>query len=135
MFSLVFSLETVGKLIEIDARDGKLRVVYGDRLTVLIDEVRQLSNLGYDIPSKIRKCVDTGKQFFQYGVELQAVRFRSFFCLSNLFRFSLQLAHFYNTIDSEMVPSQQPMMIDLAKNFERLIREHKGSRKKESSIH
>ena len=60
--------------MELDSRDGKLRVLYGDRLVTLLNEARQLSSLGYDIPSKISKCVDTGKKFYQYGVELQAVR-------------------------------------------------------------
>ena len=59
--------------MELDSRDGKLRVLYGDRLVTLIHEVRQLSSLGYEIPSKIIKCLDIGKKFYQYGVELQAV--------------------------------------------------------------
>lgn len=59
--------------MELDPRDGKLRVLYGDRLVTLLNEVRQLSSLGYDIPSKINKCVDIGKKFYQYGVELQSV--------------------------------------------------------------
>ncbi|CAF3956436.1 unnamed protein product [Rotaria magnacalcarata] len=105
------SLETSGRLMELDPRDGKLRVLYGDRLVTLLNEVRQLSSLGYDIPSKITKCVDTGKKFYQYGVELQAV------------------AHFYNTIDTEMIPSQQSMMLDLAKNFERLVKDPKVSQR------
>jgi len=61
--------------MDIDSRDGKLRVLYGDRLVTLLNEVRQLSSLGYDIPSKILKCVDVGKKFYQHGVELQAVGF------------------------------------------------------------
>ncbi|CAF4464989.1 unnamed protein product, partial [Adineta steineri] len=105
------SLETSGHLMEIDSRDGKLRVLYGDRLTNLLNEVRQLSSLDYEIPSKITKWVEIGKKFSQYGIELQAV------------------AHFYNTIDSEMIPSQQPMMLDFAKNFERLVKDQKLSRK------
>lgn len=67
------SLETSGRLMELDSRDGKLRVLYGDRLVTLLNEVRQLSSLGYEIPSKINTCVDIGKKFYQYGVELQAV--------------------------------------------------------------
>jgi len=72
----LFSLETSGRLMELDSRDGKLRVLYGDRLVTLLNEVRQLSSLGYEIPSKINKCVDIGKKFYQYGVELQAVCFK-----------------------------------------------------------
>jgi dynein heavy chain 2 len=61
--------------MEIDSHDGKVRVLYGDRLVILLNEVRQLSSLGYEIPSKILKCADIGKKFYQYGVELQAVGF------------------------------------------------------------
>jgi dynein heavy chain 2 len=70
-----FSLETSGRLMELDSRDGKLRVLYGDRLVTLLNEVRQLSSLGYEIPPKIIKCADIGRKFYQYGVELQAVGF------------------------------------------------------------
>jgi hypothetical protein len=68
------SLETSGRLMEFDPRNGKLRVLYGDRLVTLLNEVRQLSSLGYTIPPKISQCVDIGKKFYQYGVELQSVR-------------------------------------------------------------
>ncbi|CAF1544488.1 unnamed protein product, partial [Adineta steineri] len=105
------SLETSGRLMELNSSDGKLRVLYGDRLVTLLNEVRQLSSLGYDIPSKINKCVDIGKKFYQYGVELQAI------------------AHFYNTIDTEMIPSQQSMMLDLAKAFESLVKDPKVSQR------
>ena len=70
------SLETCGRLMELDSRDGKLRVIYGHRLATLINEVRQLSSLGFDIPAKISKCADVGKKFQQHGVQLQAVRTR-----------------------------------------------------------
>ncbi|CAF4466666.1 unnamed protein product, partial [Adineta steineri] len=56
--SQALSLETSGRLMEIDSRDGKLRVLYGDRLTNLLNEVRQLSSLDYEIPSKITKWVE-----------------------------------------------------------------------------
>ena len=68
-----FSLETSGRLMELDSRDGKLRVLYGDRLVTLLNEVRQLSVLGYEIPPKIAKCADVGRKFYQHGIELQAV--------------------------------------------------------------
>ena len=37
-----------------------------------------------------------------------------------------QVAHFYNTIDHQMLPSQQPMMLDTALAFERLIKNPKA---------
>lgn len=33
-----------------------------------------------------------------------------------------QVAHFYNTIDQQMIPSQRPMMLSLALAFERVIK-------------
>ena len=59
--------------MDIDARDGKVRVCYGERLFSLINEVRQISSLGFEIPSKIGKCVEMGKRFYQCGVDLQSV--------------------------------------------------------------
>jgi len=77
----VCSLETSGRLMEIDSHDGKLRVAYADRLVTLLNEVRQLSSLGYEIPAKIIKFVEIGKKYHQYGVELQAVRLDKHFYL------------------------------------------------------
>lgn len=34
----------------------------------------------------------------------------------------LQVAHFYNTIDQQMIPSQRPMMLGLALAFEQVIK-------------
>lgn len=59
--------------MEIDSRDGKVRVCYGERLNDLINEARQMSSFGFEIPSKIQKCVEMGKRFSQYGVELRSV--------------------------------------------------------------
>ena len=72
-FKKKLSLETSGRLMKFNSNDGTVRVLYGNRLVTLLNEARQLSSLGYDIPSKINKCVEVGKKFYQYGVELQAV--------------------------------------------------------------
>ena len=66
--------------MELDLHNGKLRVLYGDKLIILLNEVRQLSSFGYNIPLKIIKCSDTGKKFYQHGIELQAVRFFFHIC-------------------------------------------------------
>lgn len=41
----------------------------------------------------------------------------------------LQVAHFYNTIDQQMIPSQQTMMLDSALGFERLVKNPKTGSK------
>lgn len=37
-----------------------------------------------------------------------------------------QVAHFYNTIDQQMIPSQQAMMLDSALAFEKIIKNPKA---------
>lgn len=37
-----------------------------------------------------------------------------------------QVAHFYNTIDQQMIPSQQAMMLESALAFERLVKNPKS---------
>lgn len=39
----------------------------------LLREVRQLSALGYAVPSKILKCVDTGEKFYKHAILLKQV--------------------------------------------------------------
>lgn len=34
----------------------------------------------------------------------------------------MQVAHFYNTIDQQMIPCQRPMMLGLALAFEQIIK-------------
>ncbi|KAK0416096.1 hypothetical protein QR680_012296 [Steinernema hermaphroditum] len=97
------ALETTGRLMEIDARDGFLRVSYSDRLVRLLREVRQLSSMGFTIPQRILNCVKVGDEFYQNGILLK------------------QVAHFYNTIEQQMLPCQQAMLLDEAVAFERLV--------------
>ena len=40
-----------------------------------------------------------------------------------------QVAHFYNTIDQQMIPSQQAMMLEAAMAFEHLIKNPKAGSK------
>ena len=44
--------------------------------------------------------------------------------------FCPQVAHFYNTIDQQMIPSQQAMMLETAPAFEKLIKKPKAGAKK-----
>ena len=48
--------------------------------------------------------------------------------------FFLQVAHFYNTIDRQMIPSQQPMMLDAALAFESIIKNPKAGAKTNSEV-
>ncbi|RDD40688.1 Cytoplasmic dynein 2 heavy chain 1 [Trichoplax sp. H2] len=102
------SLQTSGRLMELSKKDqGKLIVHYSERLVTLLREVRQLSALGYVIPAKIQHASETARKFYRHGVILK------------------QVAHFYNTIDQQMIPSQQAMMLNTALSFEKLIKNPK----------
>uniref|UniRef100_A0A2C9LQ20 Dynein heavy chain tail domain-containing protein n=3 Tax=Biomphalaria TaxID=6525 RepID=A0A2C9LQ20_BIOGL len=65
------SLETSGKLMELNHKDGKLRVNYSDRLVTLLREVRQLSSIGFSVPAKIQQVAETAQKFYRYGVILK----------------------------------------------------------------
>uniref|UniRef100_A0A914XX81 Cytoplasmic dynein 2 heavy chain 1 n=1 Tax=Panagrolaimus superbus TaxID=310955 RepID=A0A914XX81_9BILA len=97
------ALETSGKLMILEKEGRVLRVNYSDRLVRLLREVRQIQSLGYVVPAKIQQCVQTGEQFYRHGIMLK------------------QVAHFYNTIEEQMLPCQEAMMIDEALAFEKLV--------------
>ncbi|VDK47915.1 unnamed protein product [Anisakis simplex] len=103
------SLETSGKVMSIEQRHGTLNVNYSDRLVRLLKEVRQLTSLGFNVPSKIIKCANLGEKFYKSAIVLK------------------QVAHFYNTIEQQMLPCQQAMMLDEALAFEKLVIAEKGS--------
>jgi len=105
------SLQTSGKLMELGHKDGKLRVHYGDKLVTLLREVRQLASFGFTVPAKIQHTANTAQKFYRHGVILK------------------QVAHFYNTIDQQMIPSQQAMMLEAAMAFEHLIKNPKAGSK------
>ena len=44
------------------------------------------------------------------------------------------MAHFYNTIDRQMIPSQQAMMLDAAMAFEHIIKNPKAGAKSNSEV-
>lgn len=104
------NLETNGKLMELNHKDGKLDVLYGDKLITLLREVKQLQSYGFKIPSDIEECAKVGQKFQKHAMILK------------------QLAHFYNSIDKQMLPCQQSLMLESALQFEKLIKNPKGSK-------
>lgn len=69
----MFSLETHGRLMELNHKDGKMKVNYSERLVTLLREVRQLGSLGFSIPSKIQTVAATAQKFYRHGVILKQV--------------------------------------------------------------
>ncbi|KAI5098641.1 cytoplasmic dynein 2 heavy chain 1, partial [Silurus meridionalis] len=98
------SLQASSRVMELDHADGKLRVQYSERLVSLVKEVRQLSALGFTVPVKIQQAAGIAEKFHRQALVLK------------------QVAHFYNTIDQQMIPSQKPMMLNYALAFEQVIK-------------
>ncbi|KAG7470921.1 hypothetical protein MATL_G00119020 [Megalops atlanticus] len=108
------SLQASNRVMELDHIDGKLKIQYSDRLVTLLREVRQLSALGFAIPAKIQQAANTADKFYRQAIILK------------------QVAHFYNTIDQQMIPSQRPMMLNHALAFEQVIKQNPRSHSRES---
>ncbi|XP_026994578.2 cytoplasmic dynein 2 heavy chain 1 isoform X2 [Tachysurus fulvidraco] len=98
------SLQASNRVMELDHVDGKLKVQYSERLVSLVREVRQLSALGFTVPAKIQQAATIAERFHRQALILK------------------QVAHFYNTIDQQMIPSQKPMMLNYALAFEKVIK-------------
>ncbi|TKS81144.1 Cytoplasmic dynein 2 heavy chain 1 [Collichthys lucidus] len=105
------SLQASNRVMDLDHVDGRLKIQYSDRLVSLLREVRQLSALGFSIPAKIQQAANTADKFYRQAIVLK------------------QVAHFYNTIDQQMIPSQRPMMLGLALAFEQVIKNPRSQSK------
>lgn len=77
------------------------------RLVTLLREVKTLGNFGYVIPTKIQSMASSGEKYYKHAIILK------------------QIAHFYNTIEDQMLKCQQALMLDSAVAFERLIKNPK----------
>lgn len=90
--------------MEIDD-EGLVVVNFSDRLVALLRDVRQLGELGFSIPSRIRTAAEEAERSYQSAVMLKKV------------------ADFYNALDREILPSQRQLMLrDLAEFEKRLTR-------------
>ncbi|KAF4008811.1 hypothetical protein G4228_000485 [Cervus hanglu yarkandensis] len=101
-------IEANSRIMELDPSDGSLKVHYSDRLVILLREVRQLSALGFVIPAKIQQVANVAQKFCKQAIILK------------------QVAHFYNSIDQQMIQSQRPMMLQSALAFEQIIKNSKA---------
>ncbi|KAF3823514.1 hypothetical protein GH733_006982 [Mirounga leonina] len=109
-------IEANSRIMELDPNDGSLRVHYSDRLVILLREVRQLSALGFVIPAKIQQVANIAQKFCKQAIILK------------------QVAHFYNSIDQQMIQSQRPMMLQSALAFEQIIKHSKAGSGGKSQI-
>uniref|UniRef100_A0A8C6BTL0 Dynein cytoplasmic 2 heavy chain 1 n=1 Tax=Monodon monoceros TaxID=40151 RepID=A0A8C6BTL0_MONMO len=109
-------IEANSHIMELDPNDGSLKVHYSDRLVILQREVRQLSALGFVIPAKIQQVANIAQKFCKQAIILK------------------QVAHFYNSIDQQMIQSQRPMMLQSALAFEQIIKNSKAGSGGKSQI-
>ena len=98
------ALDMAGKFMEINISTGLLEVKYSDRLAVLIREVRQLKELDFKPPKEVEKLAEDAKKYYQQAVTLK------------------QIADFYNNMSTQIVPSQRPMVLQMAVEFENVVK-------------
>ncbi|KAL7746090.1 hypothetical protein RI367_008587 [Sorochytrium milnesiophthora] len=95
-------------LMTLDYTSGKLLVNYSEQIVGLVREVRYLVSLGSPVPAKVQRACEEANKTQRYAVLLQ------------------QVAHFYNTVDQQMLPPQQAMLLPFALAFENLVRQPNG---------
>ncbi|KAM7538000.1 hypothetical protein Aperf_G00000070110 [Anoplocephala perfoliata] len=98
------ALDTSRSLLHISTLDGQMRVGYPEELVRLQREVRLLAGLGYSVPPRLHTVATQAETLYRHAIILK------------------QIAHFYNSIDGEMLPCQQALMLKSAMAFERLIK-------------
>lgn len=93
--------EMTGQLMEFDHEAGDLlRVNYSENLVTLVKDGRAIGELGFPVDDKIQKIIERAKKFYKEGV-----------CLK-------QIANFYNSMSTQIVDCQKPMMIEKAQQFD-----------------
>lgn len=74
MFLIYFSLKESDPVVKFTSNSKLMKVTYSPRLVTLISEVRQLTALGYRIPSKIEELSAHAKRFITYAKILEQVK-------------------------------------------------------------
>jgi dynein heavy chain 2 len=86
-----------GQLMEFDYEaGGLLKVNYSDKLVTLVKDSRMLSEMGFKVHKDIIQVTENAKKFYKEGVTLK------------------QVANFYNSMGTQMIECQKPMMLDKA---------------------
>jgi len=96
------SLQMTGQVMDFDI-DGNMVVNYSEDLVILLREVRQLTELGVNVPDRIRRAAADAEKYYRYGVMLKKV------------------ANFYNTMDGQILPTQKFMLYDSIAAFENVV--------------
>lgn len=96
------SVQLTGQLMEINL-NGVLEVNFSERLVTMLREVRQLNELGRNVPSKIKKLAAEAETYYRFGVMLK------------------KTANFFNTMGVQIIESQKPMLFDALVEFEKEV--------------
>ena len=90
-------------LIEIDKKTGFLKVNFSEKLFQLIQDCRLLTEYGYQnkINKELIKVNEEGKKILKNAISMK------------------QTANFYNSLSTQVIPSQKPMLVKCAKEFEK----------------
>lgn len=89
---------------------GILKVNYSDKLVTLVKDARMLGEMGFKLPRQVHAVTENAKKFYKEGVTLK------------------QVANFYNSMGTQMIECQKPMMIEKAQDFEHIIKNPKGAK-------
>ena len=93
-------------------KDGILTVNFSDELVTFLREIRQLDDLGFDLPkpssTKSRQKNITDKaieaeKFYRYGIQLK------------------KTANFFNSIKEQMIDVQEQLLLDSLKSFVQIV--------------
>ena len=60
--------------MELGHKDGKLQVFYSDHLVTLLTQVRQLTVLGFVVPTNIQHTSSMASRFYRQAVTLKQVQ-------------------------------------------------------------
>ena len=104
------ALEITGRMMELDLKDGLLKVGYSDKLVQLLKETRQLSEYGFPIPKSFKKIAMQGKKYYKEAITLK------------------QVANFYNNMSSQIIDSQKRLLLDAAIHFEEEVKSAQNMR-------
>lgn len=96
------------QLMQLDEVSGFFRVNFSDELVTLIQDVRTLKELGFRIRKPVMELSEQAKKMYKEGLALK------------------QIANFYNSMSSQIIPSQKKMLLASALKFEKAVKAKSG---------
>ena len=94
---------------------GLLKVNYSEKLVTLVKDARILGEHGFKIPKPVFDVTENAKKFYKEGITLK------------------QVANFYNSMSTQMIDCQKPMMLEKLTGFEYIIQNPKGQKSKDGN--